>query len=76
MNKCLVCFAPLDSASPTAYHKRCAKSLFESSSAPRIDLDINALTDAGLSLLRASGTVPGVSRKNFRSTGTPKKPED
>lgn len=63
MNKCLVCFAPLDSGSPSAYHKRCAKALFESATEPAIDLDLNALAEAGLSLLRASGAVPGVQKK-------------
>ncbi len=63
MNKCLVCFAPLDSDYQSAYHKRCAKTLFETTTAPAIDLDMNALTEAGLSLLRASGAVPGVQKK-------------
>jgi serine/threonine-protein kinase HipA len=63
MNKCLVCFAPLDSDYPLAYHKRCAKALFESTTAPAMDLDMNTLTAAGLSLLRSSGTVPGVQKK-------------
>lgn len=63
MNKCLVCFAPLDSGDLSAYHKRCAKALFESTTAPVIDLDMNFLTEAGLSLLRSSGVVPGVQKK-------------
>jgi serine/threonine-protein kinase HipA len=63
MNKCLVCFAPLDSDYPSAYHKRCAKALFESTTAPAVDLDMNVLTEAGLSLLRSSGAVPGVQKK-------------
>jgi serine/threonine-protein kinase HipA len=63
MNKCLVCFAPLDSGHELAYHRKCAKALFESNTAPIIDLDMNALTEAGLSLLRSSGTVPGVQKK-------------
>ena len=63
MNKCLVCFAPLDSGHESAYHKKCAKALFESPAVPAIDLDMNALAEAGLSLLRSSGTVPGVQKK-------------
>lgn len=63
MNKCLVCFTPLDLDYPSAYHKKCAKALFESTMAPAIDLDMNGLAEAGLSLLRASGAVPGVQKK-------------
>lgn len=63
MSKCLVCFAPLDSGSPSEYHKRCAKALFETATAPKIDLDTHGLAEAGLSLLRSSGAVPGVQRK-------------
>jgi serine/threonine-protein kinase HipA len=63
MNKCLVCCAPLESDNPAAYHKRCARALFESATAPVIDLDLTTLADAGLSLLRSSGSVPGVQKK-------------
>ncbi|MDX9898691.1 MAG: HipA domain-containing protein [Spirochaetia bacterium] len=63
MSKCLVCFEALDSNNPTAYHKRCARNLFESNTAPELDLDMNALAEAGLSILRASGAVPGVQKK-------------
>jgi serine/threonine-protein kinase HipA len=63
MNKCLVCFAPLESGHESAYHKKCAVALFESTMVPTIDLDMKALTEAGLSLLRSSGTVPGVQKK-------------
>lgn len=63
MNKCLVCCAPLESDTLLGYHKRCARALFESATAPVIDLDLTSLADAGLSLLRSSGTVPGVQKK-------------
>ena len=63
MHKCLVCYEPLEPDNPTDYHKRCSKKLFESATAPAIDLDVTALAEAGLSLLRASGAVPGVQKK-------------
>ena len=71
MNKCLVCFAPLEephdsannSSRNSAYHPRCAKALFETAVVPTIDIDMNALAEAGLSLLRASGSVAGVQKK-------------
>ena len=71
MNKCLVCFSPLDathdsannSSRDSAYHPRCAKALFETATVPAIDIDMNALVEAGLSLLRASGSVAGVQKK-------------
>ncbi len=63
MTKCLVCFAPLASGHESAYHNSCARTLFESTKVPAIDLDMNALPEAGLKLLRSSGTVPGVQKK-------------
>jgi len=63
VNKCLVCFAPLEEPHTSAYHPRCAKALFETAVAPTIDIDMNALAEAGLSLLRASGSVAGVQKK-------------
>ncbi len=63
MARCLACFAPLGPNDSGEYHRRCAKRLFDSTTAPSIELDMKALTDAGLSLLRQSGTVPGVQRK-------------
>ena len=63
MNKCLVCFAPLDTLSPINYHSRCARKLFESSHVPAIELDMRALSEAAIELLRSSGAVPGVQKK-------------
>lgn len=63
MPKCLVCFEALESSASGAYHKRCAKALFERATAPTIDLDPSGLAEAGLSLLRAAGGLPGVQKK-------------
>lgn len=63
MRKCLVCFDPLEPNNPADYHKRCAKALFETTTVPSIDLDLNGIVEAGLSLLKSSGTVPGIQKK-------------
>lgn len=75
MNKCLVCFTPLESGHGSAYHKKCVKALFESPIVPDIDLDMQALAEAGLSLLKSSGTVPGVQKKLSvdRTPGEPRR---
>jgi serine/threonine-protein kinase HipA len=59
VDKCLVCFEPADAD----YHPRCAKALFETPAAPAIDIDLDALADAALTLLRAAGSVAGVQKK-------------
>jgi serine/threonine-protein kinase HipA len=63
MNKCLVCALPITTDPGAEYHTRCAKALFETPAVPIIDIDLNNLTEAGLNLLRASGSVAGVQKK-------------
>mgnify|MGYP004447054727 CR=1 FL=1 len=62
MNKCLACYQPLASGE-NGYHKACARRMFGTPDAPRLDFSPHDLGEMGKSVLRRSIALTGVQPK-------------
>src|SRR5690554_1266682 len=61
MSQCLIC--TLETESEKEYHPKCAKQLFESSTVPIVEYDLEDLNKLASQIVQQKVTIPGVQAK-------------
>ncbi|MEN8251074.1 MAG: HipA domain-containing protein [Bacteroidota bacterium] len=66
MNKCLVCFHPVDEGG--FYHQKCARTLFESTEPSQLEFSSDELTELATKVVATHSNVTGIQAKISLST--------